>query len=61
MWLIKRSDRIIKMYDSYKENPKLNDKLFFNAPTVILVTANSEINGGLASCSKISKGIITFS
>ncbi|GCD10075.1 nitroreductase family protein [Clostridium tagluense] len=39
----------IKMYDAYKENPKLNDKLFFNAPTVIIVTANSEIHGGLAS------------
>ena len=26
-----------------------NDKLFFNAPAVIVVTANSEVNGALAS------------
>ncbi len=39
----------VKMYNSYKEDPIKNDRLFFNAPTVIIVTANNEINGGLAS------------
>lgn len=37
------------MQEEYTKNPKENDKLFFNAPVVIVVTANSEINGGLAS------------
>lgn len=39
----------IKMYENYKENPKENDGLFFNAPEVIIVTANSQVNGALAS------------
>lgn len=39
----------IKMYKAYVESPSENDKLFFNAPTVIIVTANSEVNGALAS------------
>lgn len=39
----------IKMYESYKENPSQNDRLFFNAPAVIIVTANSQVNGALAS------------
>lgn len=39
----------IKMCKDYKENPAVNDRLFFNAPAVIVITANSEINGGLAS------------
>lgn len=39
----------VKMYNSYKEDPIKNDRLFFNAPTIIIVTANNEINGGLAS------------
>jgi len=39
----------IKMYNEYKENPKLNDKLFFNAPALILVVSDSQINGALAS------------
>lgn len=39
----------IKMYEDYQENPNVSDRLFFNAPVVIIVTANSEINGGLAS------------
>lgn len=39
----------IRMYEEYKENPNENDKLFFNAPTIIIVTANSEVNGALAS------------
>jgi len=39
----------IKMYEDYKEDPIVNDRLFFNAPAVIVVTANSDISGGLAS------------
>jgi len=37
------------MYGHYKENQKENDSLFFNAPAVIVVTANSEVNGALAA------------
>lgn len=39
----------IKMYKEYKEDPDKNDKLFFNAPSVIIVTARQEINAALAS------------
>ncbi|OOM81855.1 ferredoxin [Clostridium puniceum] len=39
----------IRMYNEYRENPKMNDKLFFNAPALILVVSESSINGGLAS------------
>ncbi|NMM63896.1 4Fe-4S binding protein [Clostridium sp. P21] len=39
----------IKMYEDFKTNPEANDRLFFNAPAVIIVTANSEVNGALAS------------
>jgi nitroreductase/NAD-dependent dihydropyrimidine dehydrogenase PreA subunit len=38
----------LKMYKEYKENPK-NDKLFFNAPALILVVSESSINAYLAS------------
>lgn len=38
----------IDMYEAYKENPA-NDNLFFNAPTLIIITAKAEINGALAS------------
>lgn len=39
----------INMYEEHKKNPKENDRLFFNAPLVIVVTANSQVNGALAS------------
>jgi nitroreductase/NAD-dependent dihydropyrimidine dehydrogenase PreA subunit len=39
----------INLYNQYKEDPKKNDKLFFNAPALILVVSDSQINGGLAS------------
>ncbi len=39
----------LNMYEEYKENPAENDKLFFNAPVVIVVTADSIVNGALAS------------
>ncbi len=46
---LKRYARMwVDMYEAYKENPK-NDKLFFNAPAVIIVSAKSEVNGVLAS------------
>ncbi|WP_010233766.1 nitroreductase family protein [Clostridium arbusti] len=40
---------LIKMYEEYKENPSVNDRLFFNAPAVIIVTAGSPVDGALAS------------
>jgi len=39
----------IKMYNEYKENPKMNDKLFFNAPALILAVSDSQVNASLAS------------
>lgn len=39
----------VKMYEEYEKNPKEKDKIFFNAPAVIIVTASADINGGLAS------------
>jgi len=39
----------IKMYEEYQEDPNGNDRLFFNAPAAIIVTANSQVNGALAS------------
>jgi nitroreductase/NAD-dependent dihydropyrimidine dehydrogenase PreA subunit len=39
----------IKMYEQYQENPNENDRLFFNAPAVIIVTANSNVNGASSS------------
>lgn len=38
----------VKMYDAYHTDKKY-DRLFFNAPAVILVTANNPTNGALAS------------
>ena len=38
----------INMEKEYKEDPK-NDKLFFNAPSIIVVTSDSDVNGALAS------------
>ena len=39
----------LHFYKAYKEDPIKNDKLFFNAPAIIIVTANNELNGALAS------------
>lgn len=43
----------IKMYEDFKsnngDNSKEKDKLFFNAPAIIVVTAKMEVNGALAS------------
>ncbi|GIM28463.1 nitroreductase [Clostridium polyendosporum] len=39
----------MRMYEDFNLNPNENDRLFFNAPAVIIVTANSDVNGALAS------------
>lgn len=38
----------VNMYDAYLQNAT-NDKVFFNAPTIIVITAQSELNGALAA------------
>lgn len=38
----------LKMHEEFSENPK-NDKIFFNAPVIIVITANSQVDGALAS------------
>lgn len=38
----------VRMYEAYKVNPK-NDAVFFNAPAVIVVVSDSEVNAALAS------------
>ncbi|MCR3757576.1 nitroreductase family protein [Clostridium felsineum] len=43
------ADMWIKMYNAYKEDPVKNDKLFFNAPAVIVTTSPSPVNAALAS------------
>ena len=37
------------MYESFVENPDGHDQLFFKAPLLIIVKAQNEIDGGLAS------------
>jgi nitroreductase/NAD-dependent dihydropyrimidine dehydrogenase PreA subunit len=39
----------LKMYEDFKNDPIKNDRLFFNAPSVVIVTADSAVNGALAS------------
>jgi nitroreductase/NAD-dependent dihydropyrimidine dehydrogenase PreA subunit len=39
----------IKMYNDYKENPTVNDRLFFNAPILVLAISDSPVNATLAS------------
>ncbi|NLO98409.1 MAG: nitroreductase [Peptococcaceae bacterium] len=38
----------VGMYEEYKADPRV-DRLFFNAPAIIVVTAQAAISGGLAS------------
>lgn len=38
-----------KMYKAYKNDPIKNDRLFYNAPVVILAFSNHDLNGELAS------------
>lgn len=39
----------VDMYKEFKDNPNGKEKLFFNAPAVIVVVADSPVNGALAS------------
>lgn len=39
----------LQMYNSHKENPDSEDKLFFKAPTLIVVVSDSPVNAALAS------------
>ncbi|MFR7995614.1 MAG: nitroreductase family protein [Clostridium sp.] len=39
----------VNSYAAFKEDPIKNDRIFFNAPAVILVTSPNAFNGGLAS------------
>ena len=39
----------IKMYQKHKENPNQKDRIFFDAPVVILVVSKTPVNGALAS------------
>jgi nitroreductase/NAD-dependent dihydropyrimidine dehydrogenase PreA subunit len=39
----------VKAYETYMADPNSPDRLFFNAPTLIVVTAKSSVNGALAS------------
>lgn len=41
----------LKLHKDYNENPKENDRLFFNAPAIIIVVSDSEVNASLASSS----------
>ncbi len=47
----KYAEFFMRIHQEYQENPNENDKLFFNAPTAIIVTSRSDwaINGALAS------------
>ena len=38
----------IRMHDEFKQNPN-DDKLFFNAPIVLIVVSESDVNAALAS------------
>jgi nitroreductase/NAD-dependent dihydropyrimidine dehydrogenase PreA subunit len=39
----------LKMYADYQKEPEKNDRIFFDAPAIIVVTSNSQVNGALAS------------
>lgn len=39
----------LKMHEEFMDDPTANDKLFFQAPAVIVVSAQSDVNGALAS------------
>lgn len=39
----------VNMYEEFKLNPNSKDRLFFNAPAIILVISNNPINASLAS------------
>ena len=39
----------IKMHEDYVQNPNSADKLFFNAPEVLVLVSNSDRDGGIAA------------
>lgn len=39
----------VNMHESFLKDPNAEDRLFFNAPAVIVVIGNSEFNGAIAS------------
>jgi len=45
----KYAEMWMQMYQDYQNESVHNDRLFFNAPIVIVISANSSINGSLAS------------
>jgi nitroreductase/NAD-dependent dihydropyrimidine dehydrogenase PreA subunit len=45
----KYAEMWIDMYQDFQNGSKNNDRLFFEAPLVIVVSANSSVNGSLAS------------
>ena len=47
--LLKYAHMWKRMYESFVENPDGPDQLFFKAPLLIIVKAQNEIDGGLAS------------
>mgnify|MGYP002673546163 CR=1 FL=1 len=47
--LLKYAHMWKRMYESFVENPDGHDQLFFKAPLLIIVKAQNEIDGGLAS------------
>lgn len=46
---LKWRDKWFEKYQEYKEKRPENDMFFFNAPSVILITAEDELDGGLAA------------
>lgn len=47
--ILRYANMWLAMHKEYKAKPSEKDKLFFNAPIVIIVTAKSQVNGTLAS------------
>ena len=45
----KYAEMWVNMYESYKENPDGEDRLFFKAPALILVVSDSQVNASLAA------------
>jgi nitroreductase len=39
----------VDLYEAYQEDPNIEDRIYFNAPALILVISPTPINGGLAS------------
>lgn len=48
-YLEKYAKMWLSMYKDYKNNPNAKDRVYFDAPAVIIVVSKTPINGGLAS------------